>query len=238
MTLLLRRRAATLREAMEDPACDDRRLHATYVQFAVVNRRLSGWRRVFERHIRPRAAAGMTLLDVGCGGGDIARRLAAWSLGAGVPLAVTAIDPDPRALAFARSRPAAAALAYRRATLPELAAEGARFDFVISNHVLHHLDEADLTRFLAASAAVTRVLAAHNDVRRSDLAFAAFTPLWLAFPGSYLVPDGLRSIRRAYRPRELLRLAPSGWQVRRMAPFRSLLLYRAGASAGDPRAVP
>lgn len=231
MTLVLRRRAADLREAMEDPDCHPGRLRATYAQFAVLNRLLAGWRHVFERHLLPRAAPGTRLLDVGCGGGDVARRLAAWSAAAGAPLAVTAIDPDPRALAFARARPAPPGVVFRQATLPELAAEGARFDLVISNHVLHHLGERELVAFLEASAAVTERLAVHNDVRRSDLAFAAFTPLWLAFPGSFLVPDGLRSIRRAYRPRELGRLAPGGWRVERLEPFRSLLLYEPEARA-------
>jgi len=228
MRLLLRRRAGALREAMEDPACDAARLRATYAQFAFVNGALSRWRAVFERHILPLARPGATLLDVGCGGGDVARRLAAWSAAAGAPLSITGIDPDPRAVAFARSRPAPPWLRFRRASLPALAAEGARFDFVVSNHVVHHLAEGEVAGFLEASAAVAAKLAIHNDVRRSDLAYAAFTPLWLAFPRSFLVPDGLRSIRRAYRPDELAELAPSGWEVRRLEPFRSLLLYRPG----------
>lgn len=215
---------------MEDPRCDARRLRATYAEFALLNALLSGWRRVFARHILPRASAGASLLDVGCGGGDIARRLVAWSAAAGVPLAVTAIDPDPRALAFARSRPCPPSLTFRRTTLPALAAAGERFDFVVSNHVLHHLAPDELARFLEDSAAVARRAAVHNDVRRSALAYAAFVPLRLAFPRSYLVPDGLRSIRRAYRPRELAVAAGDGWAVRRLEPFRSLLLHDAGAA--------
>ncbi len=235
MTLLLRRRAASLREAIEDPACDGKRLKATYAQFAVLNRLLAGWRRLFERYLLPRAGAGATLLDVGCGGGDIARKLAVWSAAAGAPLRITAIDLDPRAVAFARSRPAPPTLRFRQASLPELLAEGERFDFVISNHVLHHLGDDELTAFLHASAAAARIRSLHNDVRRSDLAFAALLPLRLAFPASFLVPDGLRSIRRAYRPCELARLAPEGWRVRRLEPFRCLLLRDAGEDVAVAR---
>lgn len=234
MTLLLRRRAASLREAIEDPACDGKRLSATYAQFAAVNRLLAGWRRLFERFVLPYAGPGATLLDVGCGGGDIARNLAVWSSAAGAPLRITAIDLDARAVAFARSRPAPPILRFRQASLPELLADGERFDFVISNHLLHHLDEDELRAFLHASAAAARVRSIHNDVRRSDLAFAAFVPLRMAFPASFLVPDGLRSIRRAYRPVELTRLAPEGWQVRRLEPFRCLLLR----DAAQPRSAP
>lgn len=235
MTLVLRRRAASLREAIEDPACDRERLIATYARFATLNRWLAGWRRLFEHYLLPCAGPGATLLDVGCGGGDIARKLATWSAAAGASLKITAIDPDARAIAFAHSRSSPPTLRFRQTSLADLAAEGERFDFVISNHVVHHLDEDELGAFLGASAAVARVRSLHNDVRRSDLAFAAFLPLRLAFPTSFLVPDGLRSIRRAYRPDELARLAPEGWQVRRFEPFRCLLVRD---TAGDAAPAP
>jgi len=225
MSLLLRRRAMALREAMDDPACDGERLNATYAQFAVVNRWLAGWRGVFERWLEPRARPGATLLDVGCGGGDVARNLAAWSAAAGVPLAITAVDPDARALAFARQRGSGPQVRYRQAAVEELLAAGERYDFVISNHVLHHLGEEEVPAFLAATASMARVAALHNDLRRNALALLAFAPLRPLFRGSFIVPDGLRSIRRAYRPDELRALAPEGWQVERMPPFRALLAY-------------
>jgi len=232
MSLLLRRRATALREAMDDPACDGERLRATYAQFAVVNRWLAGWRGVFERWLEPRARPGATLLDVGCGGGDVARNLAAWSAAAGVPLAITAVDPDARALAFARGRGSGQQVRYRRATVEDLLAEGERYDFVISNHVLHHLGETEVAGFLAATASMARVVALHNDLRRSALALLAFAPLRPLFRGSFIVPDGLRSIRRAYRPDELRALAPEGWRVEPMPPFRALLAYERGEAAG------
>ncbi|MEJ2287239.1 MAG: methyltransferase domain-containing protein [Deinococcales bacterium] len=234
MTVLLRRRATALREAMDDPGCDAARLRATYAQFARVNRWLAGWSAVFERWLKPRARPGATLLDVGCGGGDVARSLAYWSAEAGVPLAITAVDPDERALDFARSHPTPPGVHFRRASMEELVAEGCGYDFVISNHVLHHLDEAELPRFLEASAALTRGLAVHNDLRRSDLALLAFAPLRVVFHGSFIVPDGLRSIRRAYRIDELRALAPQGWRVVRWAPFRTLVVQQAGPDAGAP----
>jgi len=225
MSLLLRRRATGLREAMDDPACDGERLRATYAQFAVVNRWLAGWRGVFECWLEPRAHPGATLLDVGCGGGDVARNLATWSAAAGVPLVVTAVDPDARAMAFARGRGPCKRVRYRRATVEDLLADGERFDFVVSNHVLHHLSEAEVPGFLAATASLARVAALHNDLRRNALALAAFAPLRPLFLGSFIVPDGLRSIRRAYRPDELRALAPEGWRVECMPPFRALLAY-------------
>lgn len=225
MNLVLRHRAATLREAMDDPACDLDRLRATYAQFARLNHWLAGWRRIFERRLRPALRPGASLLDVGCGGGDVARGLWRWSTAAGVPLDVTAIDPDDRALAFARSRTGPEQVRFRRATVDDLLGEERRYDVVISNHVVHHLADAEVTPFLHATARLARGLALHNDLRRSDLAYLAFAPLRLAFPGSFIVPDGLASIRRAYRPAELRGRVPTGWRVERFEPFRMLLVY-------------
>ncbi len=69
----LARRATELPEIMDGP-CDEARLFATYRHFAVANRAVSGWRRIYRRRLRPLLAAGpVTLLDVGFGGGDIPR---------------------------------------------------------------------------------------------------------------------------------------------------------------------
>lgn len=231
MTLFLRRRSAGLSELMDDPACDPLLLQNTYAQFAIVNRLVSGWHRVFIRQLLPQMPqepeACATLLDVGCGGGDLTSRLAGWARRAGVALKMTGIDPDPRALDFARSRPAVPGVTFRQATAGQLAARGERFDFVISNHLLHHLGEAQLLPFLTASAQLARLRVVHNDLRRHDLALAAFTLTRPFFRQSFITEDGLRSIRRSFTAAELAALVPAGWRIKQLAPFRNLLIHDA-----------
>jgi 2-polyprenyl-3-methyl-5-hydroxy-6-metoxy-1,4-benzoquinol methylase len=224
---VLGRRASDLRERMDEPDCDRLLLRNTYAQFALVNRMVTGWDRLFRRYLAPRLAPGSSVLDVGCGGGDLARRLVAWSGSRGVPLTVTAIDPDPRALAFAREQTAAgpgAAIEYLLADAEELAAAGRRFDCVISNHLLHHLPAGELPRFLEVSGELSRSLALHNDLRRHGAAWLAFSLTRPLFRRSYIVEDGLRSIRRAFTPAELRVLCPDGWRVESLAPFRTLAI--------------
>lgn len=208
---------------MDDPDCDPVRLHNTYVQFALVNRLVSGWERVFRRYLAPRLARGSTVLDVGCGGGDLARRLARWGERRGTPLRITAVDPDPRALAFARTRPVAG-VRYLEVDAEELANDGRRFDCVISNHVLHHLPADRITGFLELSGQLSAGLALHNDLRRHAAAWLAFSLTRPFFLRSFIVEDGLRSIRRSFTPDELRDLLPSGWRVDTLAPFRNLVV--------------
>jgi 2-polyprenyl-3-methyl-5-hydroxy-6-metoxy-1,4-benzoquinol methylase len=224
---VLGRRASALRERMDEPDCDPLLLRNTYAQFDLVNRMVAGWERLFRRYLAPRLTAGSSVLDVGCGGGDLARRLAAWGERRGVPLRVTAIDPDPRALAFARAQPAAgtgAGIEYLRADAEALAATGRRFDCVISNHLLHHLPAGSLARFLQVSGELSRSLALHNDLSRHGAAWLAFSLTRPFFRRSYIVEDGLRSIRRSFTPTELRALVPDGWRVEAMAPFRTLAI--------------
>jgi len=216
---------------MDLPGCDPGRLERTYAQFALVNRVVAGWRGIYRTRIRPRLSADSraSLLDIGCGGGDLSVLLARWAARDGLRLEVTAIDPDPRAILFARSRHAPADVTFRQVSSAELLEEGQRYDVVVSNHVLHHLD--GLGTFLSDSAMLSRGTVVHNDIRRSPAAYALFFAGSWVLTGSYIRQDGLTSIRRSYTTAELAAAAPAGWTVARHTPFRNLLLL--DTSDGD-----
>lgn len=225
--ILLRDRATDAVELMDLPDCDPRRLDNTYRQFGLVNRTISGWRRLYRHEIRPlMAARPLTLLDIGSGGGDLAVMLARWALRDGLTLEVTGIDPDPRATSFARKRPPVRGVTFRQAHSADLVAEGRNYDIVISNHVLHHLSEDDLQQLLKHSEILATGKALHNDLRRSPVAFTLFSVAALPFPGSFIRADGLTSIRRSYTPGELQEFAPPGWSVQRTTAFHQVLMYR------------
>jgi 2-polyprenyl-3-methyl-5-hydroxy-6-metoxy-1,4-benzoquinol methylase len=222
----LAHRDREVRELMDDPGADLAALRRTYRQFRVVNRLVSGWRRRYRRDLRPLLSADRetTLLDVGCGGGDVARALAGWAARDGLRLRVTGVDPDPRAYAYAVEGGDAGLVDLRCCSSTDLVAEGRRFDVVVSNHLLHHLDDRELAALLADSTVLARRLVLHNDLARSRVAYAGYAVLSrLAGPGSFLRTDGLRSIRRSYRPAELAAVVPAGWRVRRAFGFRLLL---------------
>jgi 2-polyprenyl-3-methyl-5-hydroxy-6-metoxy-1,4-benzoquinol methylase len=225
-TLFLKVRAQ-LSEAMDDPHCDHARLMATYHQFGTLNLLLANWRQLYVRYIRSRQPS--TLLDIGCGGGDVLRRVAGWARQDGLKLHCTGIDLDERALEFASAAANPALVTFEQAHASELLTRGRRFDVVISNHLLHHLTDTEVARLCEVSASLARQQVIHNDIRRSDLAFVGFQLSRLLFHRSFIVEDGLVSIRRSFTPRELLALLPPGWQLRRQFPYRNILLYDAEA---------
>ena len=80
---------------------------------------------------------GLSVLDVGCGGGLVAEPLA--RLGA----RVTGIDPTPEAIATARGHAEAQGLAidYRAARIEDLRAAGETFDAVVCLEVVEHVPD-------------------------------------------------------------------------------------------------
>ncbi|MUK03113.1 methyltransferase domain-containing protein [Vibrio cholerae] len=219
-------------EEMDRPDCDPRKLDRTYAQFGVVNAVVSGWRRTYASLVRPTLSPGRTntLLDIGSGGGDLPRALVRWARRDGLTLEVTAIDPDERAHAFATSRPPLPGLSFRRALSSELVAEGAVFDAVVSNHVLHHLDRSALDSLLDDTERLARRVAVHSDIARHPVGYALFSAGTLPLPGSFIRQDGLTSIRRSYTPDELRATVGgrTGWSVRTAVPFINLLVLQPG----------
>lgn len=224
----MRLRATDAVEMMDLPDCDSRKLEHTYRQFGVVNRLFSGWRRLYVRELRPLLSHELptSILDIGSGGGDLPRLLVRWSARDNLRLDVTGIDPDARAYSYSARRPHHPSVRFRQADSAELVREGRRFDVVISNHVIHHLEPADLARLLTDSHALARRLSLHNDLRRNVAAYALFWLAALPFRGSFIRTDGLTSIRRSYTPAELRAAAPPGWQVQSRVPFHQLLVQR------------
>jgi len=156
--------------------------------------------------------AGLTVLDVGCGGGLLCEPLA--RLGA----AVTGIDAEARNIEIARAHSAAVDLAidYRAASAEELAGEDRRFDIVLNMEVIEHV--ADVERFLADCSALLSDggLMVLSTLNRTAKAFA------LAVVGAEYVlrwlPRGTHDWRRFVRPSELTRaLARAGIAVHDLA---------------------
>ncbi len=213
-------------EWMDREDCDRQLLRNTYRYFPVINRLLSGWKTVYKQFIRPELSTtrSFRLLDVGSGGGDITRNLYTWAKKDGFRLDVTGTDPDSRALAFAGKR-STENLRFLHSDTCELIQKGKTYDFVVCNHVLHHLPDADVRPFLGAlqQLATRRIIC--SDIERSQTGYLLFSLLtWPFFPNSFIRVDGLLSIRKSYTCEELRRVVPDHWSVHRQSPYRLLAI--------------
>lgn len=107
--------------------------------------------RRFERDpSKPFPLDGLTVVDIGCGGGVLSEPLT--RLGA----TVTGLDPAPTNVAVARAHAEAEGVAidYREETIEAVVATGARFDIVLAMEVVEHV--SDRSAFLATACAAVK----------------------------------------------------------------------------------
>ncbi len=141
---------------------------------------------------------GLSLLDIGCGGGLIAEPMT--RLG----FAVTGIDADAEAVAAARchAREMGLAIDYRLAAAESLAETGTCFDAVLALEVIEHV--ADPAAFFASIGALVRPGGAFvgATLNRTPRSFA------LAIVGAELIfrwiPPGTHDWRKFLRPSEFV----------------------------------
>lgn len=162
---------------------------------------------------------GLTIADIGCGGGLLAEALC--RLGA----SVTGIDAGRENIAIAARHAKASGLAidYRATTAEALAANGRTFDVVTALEIIEHVENPDL--FVASCARLVKKdgVLFFSTLNRTPKSFllgivaAEYILRWLK-PGTH-------SWKKFIKPSELSRLLrPLGFQVRDIRG----LIYRPG----------
>jgi 2-polyprenyl-6-hydroxyphenyl methylase/3-demethylubiquinone-9 3-methyltransferase len=155
---------------------------------------------------------GLSILDIGCGGGLLAEPLA--RLGA----EVTGIDAAERNIAIARrhAETVGVKVTYLPCSAEDLAEQGAQFDAVLAMEVVEHV--ADLDAFFKAAAGMLKpsgmmVVATLNRTVKSfafAIVGAEYVLRWL--------PRGTHDWRRFMRPSELARqLRGHGLEMKELA---------------------
>jgi 2-polyprenyl-3-methyl-5-hydroxy-6-metoxy-1,4-benzoquinol methylase len=141
-----------------------------------------------------------TILDVGFGAGDMLRSIAAMLQKMGRPARLIGIDLNWRSEAVARAAtPAGFDIEWRTGDAFAWPADD-RPDLVISSLVTHHMDDAEIVRFLAWMEATARCGWFVNDLHRHAVAWYGFHAMaTLARWHPFVRHDGPLSIARSFR---------------------------------------
>jgi 2-polyprenyl-3-methyl-5-hydroxy-6-metoxy-1,4-benzoquinol methylase len=147
------------------------------------------------------------IFDVGCGGGDLLRKIAAWARKRSIAVQLTGIDLNPHAArAAAESTPRELGITWVTGNALEYRPEKP-MDVVVSSLMAHHLEDEEIVALLRWMEATARLGWFINDLERSEWSCRMFA--WverIARWHRFVRHDGPVSFRRAFREEDWARL--------------------------------
>ena len=206
-------RRSSREEWMDDPDVEPELLVRTLADLGRINAFLGGHatslrgiQRVVGNGDRP-----ISVLDVGCGGGDLVEPLTRWASRQGRGLRYVGLDLSPVAIDCARQRwSAKEQVEFVCADLHDLAEQMSNrsFDVVHTALVLHHLQDDQVVAALQSMAALADLGVVINDLHRHPAGYlGANVVLRLLSKQPMIVHDGALSVLRGFRAQELRALA-------------------------------
>ncbi len=149
------------------------------------------------------------LLDIACGGGDVAIGLWRKAERSKLELQITGCDISDTAIQHATARANAASAQIQFLRLDVLNDDiPTTYDIVTCSLFLHHLDEADANRLLQRMAGAAEHMLLINDLMRTKLAWwGAFLLGRLVTRSNVVHTDGPLSVQAAFTAEEALDLA-------------------------------
>jgi ubiquinone/menaquinone biosynthesis C-methylase UbiE len=171
-----------------------------------------------------------SVLDVGCGSGELLRQIAEFARASGRAVALTGVDLNTMSSEATRDRsegfPEVSSIQADALNLPFA---NAAFDFAISSLFLHHLAESEIVVVLKEMARVSRRGIVVIDLNRDPIAYVSYKVFCFVFRISRLVrEDGSLSIRKGFLPSELETLAAAAglnnFSAKNCSPGRVVLM--------------
>ena len=170
-----------------------------------------------------------SVIDVGAGSGELLGIIATWARETGRNARLAGIELNARS---------AKAIAERASTFPEISAVRAdvfrlpfaddQFDFALCSLFTHHFRDAEVVTILRELQRVAARGIYVIDLHRHPIAYFFYTTIGRLFLRNRLIrEDGALSIRRSFKPLELLQLAQQAEldhpRVERHLPYRLVL---------------
>lgn len=146
-----------------------------------------------------------SILDVGCGGGQLAIHLAKK-----FPYAkIQGIDLSSEAISFANEQlnkePSIKTVRYSIPLSASLQEPPKSYDVLTATLLCHHLTDEDLIDFLKKSVEIAKEAVIINDLHRNifaSLSYGVIAPIF--FSNRLIIHDGLISIKRAFKRKDWL----------------------------------
>ena len=205
-------------ELMDQP-CSFEELRACLESIASVNRLTHAYAPTFHwlNYVLSRLpiqARPLHIVDVGCGYGDLLRRIAVWALDRKLPVRLTGIDLNADAVRAAREVTVPGTVTYLHGNAFDFRpAEG--IDLIVSSLMTHHMQNQEIIDFVDWMESTARVGWFINDLHRQPVPYHFFRILSrLTTWHPFVKHDGPVSILRSFLPEEWVELCSAAGLVR------------------------
>ncbi len=189
-------------EILDDPNVRPDELLESLNFMRQVNELFGGHRAILEYFEQQTLPASFTVLDIGCGGGDIPFALVKWARSRGKEAHITAIDVQPLCLSYAAQNFSSPDIRYLQYSAFDIEKLG-RFDFVMSSMFFHHLSDDEIVHLLGLLQKVAQRGWILNDLYRGAMNYAGAWFLGMLSGKPILFNDAKLSVARAFRPKDL-----------------------------------
>ena len=204
---MLRYHNTTDQELLDQPGLSATDLYQNMAELDVINRWLGGHHTTLKglAKLMTDKSRTYTIVDVGCGGGDMCRIVHQWAQSNGYKVKLIGLDNNAFILDYARAKTAAdGPISYVLGSYQDLPDLVEKPDILITALFLHHLFADDLKRLLWVMAGYQKVGWVINDLQRHPFAYWGIKLLTSLFSRSHLVRhDAPLSVARGFKRLEL-----------------------------------
>jgi 2-polyprenyl-3-methyl-5-hydroxy-6-metoxy-1,4-benzoquinol methylase len=195
-------------ELMDDFSLNGSILHDTLDKLGSINKWLGGNKvtiQGLEKLLKDQPKdKSLTIIDLGCGGGDMLRLVADFGIREGYVIKLIGLDANEQTVNYARSLSQKYPnISYLHMDIFSEEFAKMKYDIVLSTLFLHHFEQEKLIDFLSMILNKASVGVVVNDLHRHPLAYYLFSLLCITIPNKMVKTDGLISILKGFKRIEL-----------------------------------
>ena len=196
-------------EIMDDFLLEGEELRTTLDRIAKINRflggnniTLNGVKKLLSTSCKNET---ITIVDIGCGNGDMLRMLSDYGNRHHIKLSMLGIDANPYTINYAGDLSKDYSnISYLCADIFEENFEDVKYDIILCTLTIHHFDDEEILRLLGSLVNVSKLGVVINDLQRSKIAYRLFQTIAVLFRLNRMTKvDGLVSILRGFKKEEL-----------------------------------
>lgn len=166
---------------------------------------ISGLNQLLKNHPKEKA---VTILDLGCGNGDMLRQVADFGRKKGFNFKLVGIDANPTTINYARELSVNyEEITYDQQDIFSEEFQKVKYDVALCTLFLHHFKDDFIINFVKSLVRNARMGVVINDLHRHPLAYILFQLLSLFISNHVVKTDGLISILRSFKRPDLEKFA-------------------------------